>query len=90
VSTESKPLNKIIRDPKGNKKFVVYVRDNQTKNIKTIRFGDRNMKIKRDDPKARKSFNDRMGGVLAKVDGQKTLSPAYWSLKAWKLKTDIG
>ena len=26
----------------------------------------------------------RMGGVLRKVRGQKTLSPAYWSLKAWR------
>jgi hypothetical protein len=25
-----------------------------------------------------------MGGVLKEVKGQKTLSPAYWSIKAWK------
>ena len=27
-----------------------------------------------------------MGGVLKKVKGQKTLSPAYWSIRAWKKK----
>jgi len=26
----------------------------------------------------------RMGGVLKRVRGQKTLSPAYWSIQAWK------
>jgi len=25
-----------------------------------------------------------MGGVLKKVRGQKTLSPAYWSIRAWQ------
>jgi hypothetical protein len=25
-----------------------------------------------------------MGGVLKEVKGQKTLSPAYWSIRAWK------
>ncbi len=83
------PLNKIIRETSGNKKFKVFVKDKSSGNIKTIRFGDKNMSIKRDDPARRKSFNARMGGVLAKVQGQKSLSPAFWSLKAWKLKTKI-
>tara|TARA_R100001460_G_scaffold50854_2_gene89359 strand:- start:295 stop:561 length:267 start_codon:yes stop_codon:yes gene_type:complete len=83
MSTEDKPLNKPIREVKGNKKFKVFVKDNKTGNIRTIRFGDSNMKIRSNNKEAKKSFNARMGGVLAKVDGQKTLSPAYWSLKAW-------
>ena len=31
-----------------------------------------------------RSFMARMGGVLKKVRGQKSLSPAFWSLKAWR------
>ena len=45
----NKPLNKIIRETKGNKKFKVFVKDQSSGNIKTIRFGDANMSIKRDD-----------------------------------------
>jgi len=87
MSKENKPLNKPIREIKGNKKFKVFVKDNKTNKIKTIRFGDANMKIRSNNKEAKKSFNARMSGVLAKVTGQKTLSPAYWSLKAWnKLK----
>ena len=82
MSTE-KPLNKIIRETKGNKKFKVFVRDQSTGNIKTVRFGDASMKIRSNNANAKKSFNARMGGVLKNVSGQKTLSPAYWSLKAW-------
>ncbi|OUU24430.1 MAG: hypothetical protein CBC04_08630 [Verrucomicrobia bacterium TMED44] len=82
MSTD-KPLNKIIRETKGNKKFKVFVRDQSTNNVKTVRFGDASMKIRSNNKNAKKSFNSRMKGVLAKVDGQKTLSPAYWSLRAW-------
>ena len=86
---EDKPLNKIIRDPKGNKKFKVFVKDKSTGNIKTIRFGQRGMKIKRGSESNRKSFNARMGATLAKVKGQKNLSPVYWAMRSWKLGTKI-
>ena len=76
-----KPLNKIIREKSGNKKFKVFVRDKSTGNVKTVRFGDANMKIRSNNANAKKSA--RMGGVLKNVSGQKNLSPAYWSLKAW-------
>ena len=33
------PLNKIMRDSGGNKKFKVYVKDPSTGNVKTVRFG---------------------------------------------------
>ena len=57
--------------------------------IKTVRFGDANMSIKRDDPVRRKAFFDRMKPILAKVKGQKNLSPVYWALRSWKLGTKI-
>ena len=61
----------------------VFVFEQEGHQIKLIRFGDRNMKIRSNNKAAKKSFNARMGGVLKNVKGQKTLSPAYWSLKAW-------
>ena len=86
---EDKPLNKIIRDPKGNKKFKVFVKDKSTGNIKTIRFGDRNMKIKRNSDANRKSFMARHGATLKKVKGDKKLSKVYWAMRSWKLGTKI-
>jgi hypothetical protein len=66
------------------KKFKVFVRNKQTGNINKINFGQKGMSIGRNDPARRRSFNARMGAVLKKVRGQKTLSPAYWSLVAWR------
>ena len=74
---KSKPLNKIIRTPGERKKFVVYVKDGDK--VKTVRFGDPNMKIRKNNPKARKSFRARH-----KCDEKKPkTSPGYWSCKAW-------
>ena len=78
-------LNKVQRG--DVKKFKVFVKDGDK--IKTIRFGDANMSIKRDDPKRRKAFFDRMKPILANVKGKKELSPVYWSLRSWKLGTKI-
>ena len=77
-------LNKPFRTPNESKKFGVYVKDKSTGNVKKVRFGDPNMKIKKNIPARQRSFLARMGGVLKKVKGQKTLSPAYWSIRAWK------
>ena len=77
-------LNKPFRTPGESKKFAVYVRDKKTDNVKKVRFGDPNMKIKKSIPSRQKSFLARMGGVLKQVKGQKSLSPAFWSIKAWK------
>ena len=66
------------------KKFKVYVRNQETGNVNKINFGQKGMTIGRNNPTRRKSFNARMGAVLDKVKGQKNLSPAYWSLQAWK------
>ena len=66
------------------KKFKVYVRNQETGNVNKINFGQKGMTIGRNNPARRRSFNARMGAVLDQVKGQKTLSPAYWSLQAWK------
>lgn len=86
---DKKPLNKIIREVKGSKKFKVFVKDKTSGNIKTIRFGDSSMKIRKNNSEARKSFMARHGATLAKVKGQKNLSPVYWAMRSWKLGTKI-
>ena len=77
-------LNKPFRTPNKSKKFGVYVKDKSSRNVKVVRFGDPKMKIKKNIPARQRSFLARMGGVLKQVRGQKTLSPAYWSIRAWK------
>lgn len=77
-------LNKPFRTPNKSKKFGVYVKNKSTGNVKVVRFGDPKMKIKKNIPARQRSFLARMGGVLKQVRGQKTLSPAYWSIRAWK------
>ncbi len=79
------PLNKIMRDSGGNKKFKVYVRDPSTGNIKTVRFGDPNMEIKRDDPARRKSFRARHN---CDNPGPKTKA-RYWSCKMWERSKSV-
>ena len=86
---ENKPLNKIIREVKGSKKFKVYVKNKETGNIKTIRFGDSSMKIRKNNPEARKSFMARHGATLKKIKGDKRMSPVYWAMRSWKLGTKI-
>lgn len=77
-------LGKPFRTPNEKSKFAVYVKNKSTNKVKKIRFGDPNMKIKSNIPARKRSFMARMGGVLKKVRGQKTLSSAYWSLYAWR------
>jgi hypothetical protein len=66
------------------KKFGVYVKNKSTGKIKKVTFGARGMSIKKNIPARQKSFLARMGGVLKEVKGQKSLSPAFWSIKSWK------
>ena len=66
------------------KKFKVFVRDRSTGNVKKINFGQKGMSIKKNIPARKKSFMARMGGILRRVRGQKSLSPAYWSIRAWR------
>ena len=79
------PLNKIMRDSGGNKKFKVYVKDPKTGNIKTVRFGDPNMEIKRDDPERRKNFRARHN---CDNPGPKTKA-RYWSCRQWRAGSKV-
>ena len=83
-ANEDKPLNKPMRDD-GNKKFKVYVKDPSTGNVITVRFGDPNMEIKRDDPERRASFRARHN-----CDNAKDITSAgYWSCKMWEKSTSV-
>jgi hypothetical protein len=78
-------LNKPFRLPSGSsKKFGVYVRNRSTGNVNRVTFGDPTMRIRKSNPARQRSFMARMGGILRDVRGQKTLSPAYWSIQSWK------
>ena len=80
-------LNKPMRG--DVKKFKVYVKDPKTGNVKKVNFGhggtsakrrgEKTMKIRKSNPKARKSFRARHNCANAK---DKT-SAKYWSCKAW-------
>ena len=48
----------------------------------TVRFGDPKMEIKRDDPKRRKAFRDRMNCDKPGPPNK----PRYWSCKMWSKK----
>ena len=61
------------------KKFKVYVKDPKTGNVKKVNFGDPNMRIRKSNPGARKSFRARH-----KCDQKKDKTTAgYWSCKKW-------
>ena len=77
-------LNKPFRTPNKSKKFGVYVKDKSTGNVKVVRFGDPNLSIKKNIPARQRSFMARFRPILAKVKGQKNLSPAYWAVQSWK------
>ena len=70
--------NKPKRTPNGPKKFVVV--DKVGDKTKTIRFGDPNMKIKKNVPARKKSFRARH-----KCDSNppSKLTARYWSCKNW-------
>lgn len=65
----------------GKKKFVVRVRTN-TGSVKTVKFGDPNMEIRRDNPKARANFRKRHN-CASKTDKTKA---GYWSCRMWSKK----
>jgi hypothetical protein len=73
----SVPLGKPMRG--DVKKFKVYVRDPSTGNIKKVNFGDPNMKIKKSNPKRRKSFRARHN---CDNPGPRTKA-RYWSCRKW-------
>jgi hypothetical protein len=61
----------------GRKKFKVFVSSNGK--VKKIMFGDPNMEIRKDNPKARASFRARHKCSTAK---DKTTA-RYWSCRMW-------
>ena len=84
----NKPFRLTTAESK-RKKFGVYVKNKATGKINKVTFGARGMSIKKSIPARQRSFLARMGGVLKKVKGQKTLSPAYWSIRAWKKSSTL-
>jgi hypothetical protein len=71
-------LNKPFRTPGGPKKFAVYTK-NQSGNVVIVRFGDPNMKIKKNIPERRKSFRARHN---CDNPGPKWKA-RYWACKSW-------
>jgi len=80
-------LNKIMRG--DVKKFKVFVRDPKTGNIKKVNFGhggksakrkgEKTMRIRKSNPKARKNFRARHN---CKNPGPKTKA-RYWACRTW-------
>ena len=78
-------LNDPFRMPTGSKrKFGVYVK-NEKGNVVKVQFGDPNMEIRRDDPKARANFRSRHS-----CDTKKDKTTAgYWSCRMWEGGTSV-
>ena len=79
-------LNDPIRtseDPK--KKFKVYVKNEKGKVVE-VRFGDPNMSINRDDPKARKSFRARH---QCDTNPGPKYKARYWSCFQWRAGSKV-
>lgn len=73
-------LNKPFLTPDGPKKRAVYVKNPKTGNVKKVNFGDPNMRIKKSNPKRRKSFRARH-----KCSQKKDRTTAgFWSCKFWE------
>lgn len=71
-------LNKPFRTSNGPKKFAVYTK-NESGNVVIVRFGDPNMKIKKNIPERRKSFRARHN---CDNPGPRWKS-RYWACKSW-------
>lgn len=74
-------VNKPKRNSGSGKKYLVYVKDPKTGNIRKITFGDRKggLTAKINDPEARKAFSARHNcPEKVKQPGAK-LTPGYWS-----------
>ena len=78
-------LNSPFRTPGGPKKFAVYVKT-PSGNVKIVRFGDPNLKIRNNNPGARKSFRARH-----KCDTKKDKTKAgYWSCNVSRYRKKLG
>jgi len=86
---EAQPkLNSPARNTSGSKKYVVYVKNPSTGNVKKISFGDAKggLTSKINDPEARKSFAARH-----KCDQQNDkMSAAYWACRLPRYAQKLG
>ncbi len=71
------PIGKPMRG--DVKKFKVFVKDPKTGNVKKVNFGDKTMRIKKSNPKRRKSFRARHN---CDNPGPRTKA-RYWSCRKW-------
>jgi hypothetical protein len=83
TEVDAKSGKELNNPTKGDvKKYKVYVK-NAKGNVIKVEFGDPNMSIQRDDPKARASFRARHN-----CDQKKDKTTAgYWSCKFWSTKS---
>ena len=78
-------LNKPFRTPSGPKKFAVYVK-NSSGNVVKVTFGDPNLRVRNNNPKAAKSFRARH-----KCDQKKDrTTPGYWSCNISRYRKALG
>lgn len=83
-------LNKPRRNTGSGKKYLVYVRDSKTKNVKKITFGDMKggLSSKISDPDARKRYDSRHGCSAGKHEDK--MKPGYWSCRLPRYAKMIG
>lgn len=74
---KGRKINKPWRTPGGSKKSAVCVKDGSK--TKIVRFGDPNMKIRKNEPGRRANFRARHN---CDNPGPKTKA-RYWSCRAW-------
>jgi len=78
-------LNSPFRTSGGPKKFAVYVKT-PSGNVKIVRFGDPNLRVRNNNPGARKSFRARH-----KCDQKKDKTKAgYWSCNVARYRKKLG
>jgi hypothetical protein len=78
-------LNSPFRTSGGPKKFAVYVK-NDKGNVVKVTFGDPNLRVRNNDPAARKSFRARH-----KCDQKKDRTKAgYWSCNVARYRKQLG
>lgn len=78
-------LNSPFRTPGGPKKFAVYVK-NDKGNVVKVTFGDPNLRVRNNNPGARKSFRARH-----KCDQKKDRTKAgYWSCNVARYRKQLG
>ena len=70
-----------------NKKYYVYVKDPSTGNVKKVSWGDTSgLKVKLNDPAARKSF----ATLVISVTNKTTRQSAYWACRLPRYAKQLG